>query len=134
MLPNTEGKAGFEERDVNLAAVLWMTVGVVVLLAVVFAGMYATLRLFEREAARPASPRAEVRVWPKEPPPEPHLQTRPWEDLARLRAEEDARLHRYVWVDRKAGIVRIPIERAIALLAERGLPARGLPPQREEAQ
>jgi DNA-binding GntR family transcriptional regulator len=39
-------------------------------------------------------------------------------------AAETAILHSYGWVDRDAGIVRIPIERAIEILAERGLPTR----------
>jgi hypothetical protein len=38
--------------------------------------------------------------------------------------ERRAPLSEYGWVDRDAGIVRIPIDRAIDLLAERGLPAR----------
>jgi hypothetical protein len=37
------------------------------------------------------------------------------------------RLSSYGWVDREAGIVRIPIDRAMDLLAERGLPARAGP-------
>jgi hypothetical protein len=37
-------------------------------------------------------------------------------------AEENAALATYGWVDRDAGIVRIPIERAMELLVLRGLP------------
>lgn len=48
----------------------------------------------------------------------------PREALKRLRDREDAALGRYGWVDREAGIVRIPIERAMDLLLERGLPTR----------
>jgi hypothetical protein len=33
-------------------------------------------------------------------------------------------LEGYQWVDEQAGVVRIPIERAMELLAERGLPSR----------
>ncbi|MHB1023439.1 MAG: hypothetical protein ACYC46_04605 [Acidobacteriaceae bacterium] len=43
-------------------------------------------------------------------------------DLADLHAREDLLLNHYSWVDEKAGIVRIPIERAMQLIAERGLP------------
>lgn len=60
----------------------------------------------------------------RQPPPAPRLQVDPPADLRKLRAAEDAVLHSYGWVDREAGIVRIPIERAVELLAERGLPAR----------
>jgi len=46
------------------------------------------------------------------------------EALKQLRATEDAILTTYGWVDREKGIVRIPIDRAIDLLATRGLPTR----------
>ena len=46
------------------------------------------------------------------------------EALKQLRATEDAILTTYGWVDRKGGIVRIPIDRAIDLLAQRGLPTK----------
>ena len=57
-------------------------------------------------------------------PPEPRLQTNPREDLRLLRAHEDEVLNNYSWVDKSAGVVRIPIEEAIKLTAKRGLPAR----------
>ena len=49
--------------------------------------------------------------------------------LERLRAADDATLTSYGWVDRKSGIVRIPIDRAIDLLAARGLPSKPQAPQ-----
>ena len=57
-------------------------------------------------------------------PPEPRLQTAPREDLRELRASEDELLSTYGWVDRNAGIVRIPINEAMRLTLERGLPTR----------
>ena len=50
-------------------------------------------------------------------PPTPRLQTNPWRDIAELRASEDAILQSYGWVDRKGGVVRIPIDRAMDLVA-----------------
>lgn len=55
-------------------------------------------------------------------PPEPRLQVEPRIDLAHFRENEDHTLHSYRWIDRQQGIVQIPIERAIELLGERGLP------------
>jgi hypothetical protein len=46
----------------------------------------------------------------------PQLQSRPREDLAEYQAREQARLSTYGWVDRNAGVVRIPVERAMDLL------------------
>lgn len=54
-------------------------------------------------------------------PPEPRLQRVPIADLTRLREREERLLTSYGWVDREAGVVRIPVERAMQLVAERGL-------------
>jgi hypothetical protein len=56
--------------------------------------------------------------------PQPQLQLNPHDDLVSLRAREDMVLNGYGWVDRTNGVVRIPVERAIELLAQRGLPTR----------
>ncbi len=39
-----------------------------------------------------------------------------------MHAKEDLLLENYSWVDESKGVVRIPIERAMELVAERGLP------------
>jgi hypothetical protein len=44
------------------------------------------------------------------------------QDVADLHAREDILLDNYSWVDKSKGKVRIPIERAIELIAQRGLP------------
>ena len=48
-------------------------------------------------------------------PPEPRLQTAPRQDLADMRAKEDEVLGSYGWVDKNAGVVRIPIDAAMKL-------------------
>jgi hypothetical protein len=45
----------------------------------------------------------------------PMLQTDPAADLAGFRAREDSVLRGYGWVDRAAGKVRVPVERAMEL-------------------
>jgi len=57
-------------------------------------------------------------------PPFPKLQLSAPADLEKFRAREEAELISYGWVDKKAGIVRIPIDRAMDLLLDRGLHAR----------
>jgi hypothetical protein len=42
----------------------------------------------------------------------------------KLRMEQRAQLNSYGWIDQSNGVVRIPIERAMDLLAQRGLPTR----------
>jgi hypothetical protein len=55
-------------------------------------------------------------------PPEPHLQTNPANDVARMRATEDQALYSYRWIDKERGVVQLPIDRAKELLLEEGLP------------
>lgn len=61
-------------------------------------------------------------------PPGPRLQLRELKDLAKFRAEEAEILSTYGVVDRDNGIYRIPIEEAMRLALERGLPAAGALP------
>lgn len=53
------------------------------------------------------------------PPPEPRLQVNAPMDLKKMRAREDAILNSYGWIDRSNGVVRIPIERAMEVIAQR---------------
>jgi hypothetical protein len=56
--------------------------------------------------------------------PAPLLQTQPFKDVYLLKQGQNERLDSYGWVDKADGIVHIPIDRAIELTLERGLPAR----------
>jgi len=114
-----------EESDVNIYAVFAFGAGLLVIGAIVSLLIFVLFRYFDvREAARvpPAYPLAmsrETRM-----PPEPRLQTDPRQDLSDLRAKEDELLTSYGWVDKNAGVVRIPIDAAMKLTLERGLPSR----------
>jgi len=62
--------------------------------------------------------------------PTPRLQTDDGnEDVADLHQREDLLLDHYSWVDQSKGKVRIPIERAMELIAQRGLPVAPPPAQ-----
>ena len=54
------------------------------------------------------------------PFPAPQLQTDPSSDLAKLEAAQRAELERAGWSDQSRGLRRIPIERAMAIIAARG--------------
>ena len=57
---------------------------------------------------------------PPRPFAPPRLQTDPVSDLNRLKAQQRAQLTGYGWVDGDRGLARIPIERAMDLIAARG--------------
>jgi hypothetical protein len=57
--------------------------------------------------------------------PSPRLQTDDGnQEMADMHAREDLLLDHYTWVNRDKGVVRIPIDRAMQLIAERGLPVQ----------
>jgi hypothetical protein len=125
---DAEHRAGHEERDVQIGAVVRAAVSLAVICALTFAAMAALMGHLARREARlgpPASPLAAT--YAPKAPPAPRLQAAPIRDLEALRAREDALLGSYAWIDREAGTVRIPIERAIEILAAReaGPAARG---------
>ena len=106
---------GHEPHDVAARPLLLAALALGAVLLLVSGGQLLLLRHFERRAAEreaPVAPLAEART-----PPEPRLLPEPRRALLELRAEEDALLHGYGWVNREAGIVRIPIERAIDVLS-----------------
>jgi hypothetical protein len=55
--------------------------------------------------------------------PQPRLETDERGQIRQFRLSEEQRLQSYGWVDQNAGIIRIPIDRAMDLIAERGLPS-----------
>ncbi len=57
-----------------------------------------------------------------QPPPLPRLETANGQVLDALHAQEDQLLNNYTWINKSAGTLRIPIDRAIQLTAQRGLP------------
>jgi hypothetical protein len=117
--------AGHELTDAEAGPVLRF----LAFLAVVIVGVAAIVIVFynylESREAREKPARYPMAAGSARPlPPPPRLQTYPFQDVKDLRQEERRLLETYEWVDKNAGVVRIPIERAIEVLAERGLPYR----------
>ena len=114
-----------ETSDVNIAGIFGFGIGLLVVAVIVHLLIFVLFRYFERrEDARVPAEYPLARSQEDRVPPEPRLQTNPRQDLIDLRAKEDEWLGSYGWVDRNAGIVRIPIDAAMKLTLERGLPAR----------
>ena len=57
-------------------------------------------------------------------PPAPRIEDRPAIEVKDLHSQENQILTTYGWTDKKAGVVRIPIDRAIELQLRRGFPTR----------
>lgn len=113
-----------ESTDISIRGVLWFVVilaGTVIVVQLAMAGLMKVFEHYEAANDQFVSPQA---VPAGTLPPEPRLQTTPWEDLKEFRAGEEATLQTYGWVDQKGNIVRLPIDKAKALLLQRGIPVR----------
>lgn len=121
-IPEESLKLGYEVRDVNLRNLVWLTgilAGVVIVVFVVIGLLYNFLNYNQAARSAPPPPLLEEA---QGLPPGPLLQRNPQQDMQEMANEQDGILNNYGWVDKEAGVVRIPIERAMELTLERGLP------------
>ena len=100
-------------------------ISVITILTAVFAGV--VLRGLESWREQASQPAIMAEPQGSQQPPAPRLQIREPKDLAAFKKEEAEILSTYGIVDREKGAFRIPIEEAMKLTVERGLPVAGDP-------
>lgn len=110
------------EPGVGYRFAVWLAVAMLLSAGLV----YGTFRVLERsrvadDAAAQTYPLA---AGQSHEPPAPRLQTQPFKDVYQLKTEQRGTLNSYGWVDKANGVVHIPVDRAMQLLLQRGLPAR----------
>lgn len=133
--PSPEGDRGrgYEATDVNVWYVMAFGLGLALMVIAVLPLMISTFRDFERKAKTRDVERSPLAR--SQQPPAPRLEARPSETLAAHRRQEEQLLHEYRWIDKEQGVAQIPVERAMQLLVERGLPeprpAKPQPPMGE---
>lgn len=130
-MPHAAGEHGdtpqvrHETSDVNVRAIFGFGLGLLIAGLFIHFLVWLLFAFFSAREARKVTPQYPLATTEATRlPPEPRLQTNPRQDLRDLRAEEDRILNSYGWVDKNAGVVRIPIEQAMRLTLQRGLPAR----------
>ena len=131
---DTLNESGFEREDLSASSALRFLVGLAVvgiLIYLIVLGMYRFLDSYERAHQPPVSPMATPeadtrKVTPDNTQtfPEPRLEENERTQLRQFVEDQDRKLATYEWVDRDKGIVRIPIDRAMELIVQRGLPVR----------
>jgi len=125
----------FEREDLApkpILVFLGSLVLICLVVALVLRGMYSYLDRYDNLHQLPQSPlvqpsTASTRdVLPGDITnfPQPRLESDERQEINDFRMQEEKTLHSYGWVDQSAGVVHIPIDRAMQLLAQRGLPAR----------
>lgn len=145
---NSTGQGNYERRDVGVSGVFYFLIGLALAIVVSYFLIDAFYHFLDKhfEAQQtPVSPLvtnapADTRHLPPEYKtdaesadyekylhksfPEPQLETNERTELNKIRLREEDTLSTYGYIDKDAGVVRIPIERAMELIAQRGLPVR----------
>ena len=111
---------GVDYRGIVVFVIILVITTVVCELIVV--GMY---KFFDAQSRTNGVARAPLSAPALTLPPAPNLLLDEPANLAKFRAREANELQTYGWLDKSAGSVRLPIDRAKDLLIERGLPSRG---------
>jgi hypothetical protein len=122
--PGSEGERKYESSDVRLRPLVVSAVVLAVAVVIVVALMAGMFEFFAREGGETDAP-PPTAVAVRQVPSEPRLQPDASKELALAYAYEESLLTSTAWVDRDSSLVRIPVERAMDVLAKRGLPARG---------
>jgi hypothetical protein len=120
--PAAGGKPGHETTQIGVRGLVIFSVALIGVIAAAQIVLGLWMRSFARKEARvdalyPGRIAIEVDQFPN-----PRLQQNPRSELDVMKDEEDRQIRSYGWVDPKAGIARIPIERAMDILAQKGLP------------
>jgi hypothetical protein len=134
--PENATHGSYERQDLQVSHILYflLTLGVITLLCILaIRGLYAFLDHREKALQPPVNPLATnvptdtrhiAPGYPQSAFPNPKLEEDERGQLNGIRLYEEETLYSYGWVDKEAGTVRIPIQRAMDLLVQRGLPVR----------
>lgn len=112
----------YEQSDVRPGAIVRFGIGLVVVVAVASVALLGLFGVFAKQYQRHDPPSPPLARPSGDLPPVPRLQVTPLQDLEQVRAQEEKELTSYGWVDPRMGIAHIPIDEAIRILAQRGLP------------
>jgi len=133
---NPNGHGGYERQDLQVSGILYFLLGLVVVTGICLLGLrgvFAYLEHHEKGSQASVSPlvtsvpedsRHVAPGYPQSTFPNPKLEEDERGQLDDIRLKEETTLYSYGWVDEKAGKVHIPIERAMDLIVQRGLPVR----------
>lgn len=114
---------GYEKTDASPRGLLRFALVMAAILAATSLSLILLFKHFER-AENPPSFVAAPFAGTEPLPPPPRIQPVPGVDMQSYYQSQQNLLNTYGWVDKQNGIVRLPIDRAMQLLLQRGLPIR----------
>jgi hypothetical protein len=125
-----DGRPRHEDSDVTVGGIFKFALGLVALGMGIYVVLALVMQGFSRRESRAQAlrpPFFAVDVVP----PAPRLQGNPGVEPIRFKEQELEQLNHYGWINKEAGIARIPIDRAMDILAQKGLPEPAGPPEPE---
>lgn len=133
----------YDHSDLESRGIFVFLVGLALTVALVHVVIYGFVKAYERfqpqgmertaSIIEPTAQQGPMRQ-PTDHFPYPQVQPDPVADMNKFREAEELELNSAGWIDQRAGIAHIPVERAIDLVAQRGLPVRPAPPQAQAAE
>lgn len=132
--------ASYDRSDLSARGIVSFLIGLAITIIFIHLIAWGFIRAYTHFEPK-AMARTSAIIEPQAVPPQgdpvlrfpaPQLQPDPTADLNKYRDAVEQQLDSAGWIDQKAGVAHIPVERAIDLVAQRGLPVR--PPQTEAQQ
>ncbi len=117
----------FERSDISARGVVITGAAVLASALIVSSLVLLYSGFLAHERAESSPPPLPIELHGNPLPPEPRLQASPTRDLRELRMQEDSVLGKYAWIDKSKGVAAIPIERAMEIIAQRGIPSQKAP-------
>jgi hypothetical protein len=114
-----------ERKDADVISLFTILLMLAAICAVTFLFVTGIIHYFKLHEPAKTAGQANIPITRAGEFPKPQLEVKPGVELSALRVAEEADLNSYGWVDRNGGTIRIPIDRAMQLLLERGLPDVG---------
>jgi hypothetical protein len=114
-----------ERKDVDVISLFTIVFTLFISCVLIFLVVTLMMHYFKGHEPSKTAGQANIPATRAQEFPQPRLEVKPGASLAEFRAAEDADLNSYGWIDRNAGTIRIPIDRAMQLILARGLPDVG---------
>jgi hypothetical protein len=126
--PDDNPQVSYERKDINIVQITGFGIGLLIACMVTVFGMWVLFEYFagREDKVNPAVPHMMEAEKPQLPPL-PRLQPDPPKELKDMRANEEMLLNSYGWVDQSKGIAHIPIDQAMNVVAQKGLPVKVSP-------
>ncbi len=114
-----------ESKDVDVFSLFTIAFLLFLSCVIIFLVVSGMMHYFKVHEPAKTSGQANIPITTAGEFPKPRLEVKASADFGKLREAEEIDLNSYSWVDRSTQTVHIPIDRAMRLILERGLPDVG---------